>query len=45
MHKIAHVSWEILYFLHTVNLHGTQNIKIGFKSECFIDHQILKVVI
>ena len=26
--KIVHVSWENLYYLHTVNMHGTQNIKI-----------------
>ena len=26
--KTVHVSWETLYYLHTVNMHGTQNIKM-----------------
>jgi hypothetical protein len=26
--KIVHVSWETLYYLHTVNMQGKQNIKI-----------------
>jgi hypothetical protein len=26
--KIVHVTWETFYYLHTVNKHCTQNIKI-----------------
>ena len=25
--KVVHVSWKTLYYLHAVNMHGTQNIK------------------